>query len=1172
MRSISGQVVLRETGAGIGGLLVSATAKITARDGAPVRSRRLGSEATSSNGQFTINFDLAAEEFDLTLTVSAPHGSGGEEGAETLASELRRDPSAREVFRIAIPRDKLRAAGVGRRGDDAAAVITGRRAADERRAALVAERRKVVAARLADAKRIRDVAASSFERFMSALSGVDRERGRGRYLPPGADIETAQAQAIRDGVGRDFNRMERGRFATFTEAQLQQLQVQFGPVLSRVPAAAIEALRPGMKRHPAIVAHPADWWCRKQKPLNDCVDVLEAAIAAGDPPDVEPPDEPPPPPPEPTPELPSDVPSLITRLTKTMTSPEEAVLLGVRPSAGDIQGSVDGLALRSGPADVPAVYEFHRLEIAFEPIWQELFDKGAVDTGRQLYEKLVELGLDPNAYLIGPGEELLRKLPKTGAGEEALVEAPPAVTRHFEITQLEWNALDEGHRQELEERLVPDIEAAYSKQKDLAQFLEAITPLLGASATENLRALYTTTIDRSVRAFRAQGARIIKYAKEKLQAPKDWDHFHELLAELDKRLKEPYRFNIYAAGRRSRSVNFGIVLSYRQRWTPTAYQVGELVRTVPLAPKEVRRYSRKLVRKLTRAEKESRSTLESLRTESTTTMRAESEIIAKARTKTNYDIEAKAGMNLGVVNIEGAAKISEETEQSSQDTKREFREAVFKAAQEWREEHKIEVETAETSELTDEESGEISNPNDELTVTYLFYELQRRYRVDEKLHKVQPVVLVAQEFSDNIDEDWIVAHDWILRQHLLHSSFLPALDYLVTKVVGDEHALNEIYASLQQQRRILETLTDELTILRTQVSSRYEALQRSMSSRADAIQAESDEGFLDAGHEFLFGSNDVDPEAVKAREDAARDAYERLARQEKDLTARLESETAAVAKATEVYSNRLSEHLNRRTQISRLRVHIKQNLFHYMQAIYSHEPPDQRYFRLRDVRVPRLVGETTYSIVTDTDAVPLPPTWTKPHKLVGQVAIDAENLEYDNLGDIADLDNLLGFAGNMMIFPLKRDNALTSFLTAPYYDPFTGLQDPDVLGTWTMREFAEHVCCLRRHASRGEFDRYLPGLVETYRRLKERADADDEIIVPTGSLYIEALPGAHPLLEDFKLAHRAIDVKQAQAAARAAELENLRLAARLLEGEREDPSIEKKIVIEGNADVDVDDE
>ena len=51
--------------------------------------------------------------------------------------------------------------------------------------------------------------------------------------------------------------------------------------------------------------------------------------------------------------------------------------------------------------------------------------------------------------------------------------------------------------------------------------------------------------------------------------------------------------------------------------------------------------------------------------------------------------------------------------------------------------------------------------------------------------------------------------------------------------------------------------------------------------------------------------------------------------------------------------------------------------------------------------------------------------------------------------------------------------------------------------------------------------------------------------MPSNSLYIEALPGTHPLLEDFKLIHRALDVKKAQAEVRHAELENLRLAARL---------------------------
>ena len=82
----------------------------------------------------------------------------------------------------------------------------------------------------------------------------------------------------------------------------------------------------------------------------------------------------------------------------------------------------------------------------------------------------------------------------------------------------------------------------------------------------------------------------------------------------------------------------------------------------------------------------------------------------------------------------------------------------------------------------------------------------------------------------------------------------------------------------------------------------------------------------------------------------------------------------------------------------------------------------------------------------------------------------------------------------------------------------------------------------------------------------------DEVILPTGSLYIEALPGTNPLLEDFKLKHRSLDVYKVQAEVRKMELENLRYAARLLNEEREDPDIEKKILIEGSGvDVDVTD-
>ena len=44
--------------------------------------------------------------------------------------------------------------------------------------------------------------------------------------------------------------------------------------------------------------------------------------------------------------------------------------------------------------------------------------------------------------------------------------------------------------------------------------------------------------------------------------------------------------------------------------------------------------------------------------------------------------------------------------------------------------------------------------------------------------------------------------------------------------------------------------------------------------------------------------------------------------------------------------------------------------------------------------------------------------------------------------------------------------------------------------------------------------------------------AEQMVIVPSDQLYIEALPGTHPILEDFKLIHRALDVKRVQAEVR----------------------------------------
>jgi len=295
-------------------------------------------------------------------------------------------------------------------------------------------------------------------------------------------------------------------------------------------------------------------------------------------------------------------------------------------------------------------------------------------------------------------------------------------------------------------------------------------------------------------------------------------------------------------------------------------------------------------------------------------------------------------VNVGIANASGSTGLAHETATESAEVKKEFHEGVFKAAEEYKEDRTLQIETTDSTEVTAEESGEISNPNDEIPVTYLFYQLQRRYRVSEEIHSVVPVVLVAQEIPLNISEAWVIEHDWTLRRTLLDDSFVPALDYLATKVVGDEVALQELYKNVEQHRRLVDELKDEFEALRDQTSTSYSALQREMERYADAIEAQDEDGgIIPMPVGFLPDGSDVSADAARERVEAAKDAAERNAKALKDLQSRLDRETTALAQVTETYAKQLSEHLNRRAQIERLQVHIKANIFYYMQAVWSHE-------------------------------------------------------------------------------------------------------------------------------------------------------------------------------------------------------------------------------------------
>ena len=146
---------------------------------------------------------------------------------------------------------------------------------------------------------------------------------------------------------------------------------------------------------------------------------------------------------------------------------------------------------------------------------------------------------------------------------------------------------------------------------------------------------------------------------------------------------------------------------------------------------------------------------------------------AKANTATNFSHAAQAQLSGQVfgVNIGGSSTTQFQRNQAleSQRVKNTFREAVRKASQEYKNERSLEVSAEDSSELELASNDQISNPNNEISVTYLFYELERQYQVSEHLHKLSPVVLVAQAVPNpaDIDEDWLLAHEWILRRSLL---------------------------------------------------------------------------------------------------------------------------------------------------------------------------------------------------------------------------------------------------------------------------------------------------------------------------------------------------------------------------------------------------------------------
>lgn len=97
---------------------------------------------------------------------------------------------------------------------------------------------------------------------------------------------------------------------------------------------------------------------------------------------------------------------------ETATSPEEELHFAV-PSRSDpkqTDKAVETFELRAGPADVTSYHDFNSLQIAFEHVWQEIFDGRLSKLGQDLYHEYVKLqgfvGRDPDDKSIDTIDDL----------------------------------------------------------------------------------------------------------------------------------------------------------------------------------------------------------------------------------------------------------------------------------------------------------------------------------------------------------------------------------------------------------------------------------------------------------------------------------------------------------------------------------------------------------------------------------------------------------------------------------------------------------------------------------------------------------------------------------------------------------------------------------------------
>lgn len=412
------------------------------------------------------------------------------------------------------------------------------------------------------------------------------------------------------------------------------------------------------------------------------------------------------------------------------------------------------------------------------------------------------------------------------------------------------------------------------------------------------------------------------------------------------RVEDNYSFTPFPIG----IVNFGLRLVYRQEWRPLGTQPGEIVRTIPLGPKQTEKVSTRVL--INQRESRTAETLVSTETttEASSVTRESSDVVEEAskNLKWHVDVEASASYGFGSGSVNSG--VAGETAASSKDTKSRLNEAMEKTTSRMRRDVKVVVSTERTVTEEVTQASEITNPNDEVAVTYVYSKLQRQYEIQTKLAEVQSVVFIPERIPawNEIDEGWVRRHDWILNKVLLDSSF--------------EEDLAEIARE-----------PDDVDF-----------------ADAEGVIAGSAKNARDAISEYKTYTGGTLPDLFSS----VQGGYERM-----------------IEKARGVELNR-----RRRSQRSeRFLRHVRENILHYMRAIWSAEDADQRLRRYSRVLVPT---RWTFSPTS-------PPDPSNPElEVAGEFMPDLSPASLRPLIDVINPAGPIGYTGNYAVYHLRSDPSL----------------------------------------------------------------------------------------------------------------------------------------------------